>query len=61
MDEQHRMRTLVDKLNEASHRYYDLNEPTISDDEWDAMYAELRSLEEKTGERSGAEFEDGTA
>ena len=51
MDERHLMRELVDKLNEASHRYYDLNESMMSDDEWDAMYAQLRQLEEKTGER----------
>lgn len=51
MDERHLMRELVDKLNEASHRYYDLNESAMSDDEWDAMYAQLRQLEEKTGER----------
>lgn len=46
-----RMRELIDKLNEASRRYYDQNESDISDDVWDAMYAELRGLEEKTGER----------
>lgn len=46
-----RMRELIDELNEASRRYYDQNESDISDDEWDAMYAELRGLEEKTGER----------
>lgn len=46
-----RMRGLIVKLNEASRRYYDQNESDISDDEWDAMYAELRKLEEKTGER----------
>ena len=46
-----RMRELIDKLNEASRRYDDQNESDISDDEWDAMYAELRGLEEKTGER----------
>ncbi len=46
-----RMRELIDKLNKASRRYYDQNESDISDDEWDAMYAELRRLEEKTGER----------
>ena len=44
-----RMRGLIDELNEASRRYYDQNESDISDDEWDAMYAELRKLEEKTG------------
>ena len=46
-----RMRELIVKLNEASRRYYDQNESDISDDEWDAMYAELRGLEEKTDER----------
>lgn len=51
MDEHHLMRELVNQLNDASHRYYDLNEPTMSDDAWDAMYAQLRALEEETGER----------
>ena len=46
-----RMQELVEKLNEANIRYYEKNEPTISDDEWDAMYAELRKLEEETGVR----------
>ena len=49
MQDEQRMRELVSALNEASHRYYDLNEPAMSDDAWDAMYAELRALEEKTG------------
>ncbi len=51
MDDKQRMRGLIDKLNEASRRYYDQNESDISDDEWDAMYAELRALEERTGVR----------
>ena len=51
MDDKQRMRELIDRLNEASRRYYDQNESDISDDEWDAMYAELRALEEKTGVR----------
>ena len=46
-----RMRELVDRLNEASRTYYDQNDAAMSDDEWDAMYAELRRLEEATGER----------
>ena len=46
-----RMRELVDRLNEASSVYYDQNDAAMSDDEWDAMYAELRRLEEATGER----------
>ena len=51
MDEQLRMRELIEKLNAASKAYYDRNESLMSDDEWDAMYAELRALEEKTGVR----------
>ena len=33
MDDKQRMRGLIDKLNEASRRYYDQNESDISDDE----------------------------
>lgn len=51
MDDMQRMRELIARLNEASRQYYDLNESAMSDDEWDAMYAELRKLEERTGER----------
>ncbi|MBP3656902.1 MAG: NAD-dependent DNA ligase LigA [Clostridia bacterium] len=51
MEQTRRMRELVDRLNEASRLYYDLNEASMSDDEWDAMYAQLRALEEKTGIR----------
>ncbi|MDO5378190.1 MAG: NAD-dependent DNA ligase LigA [Clostridia bacterium] len=51
MEDLQRMRELVDRLNAASRQYYDLNTSMMSDDEWDAMYAELRALEEKTGER----------
>ncbi len=51
MDDQQRMQALIDKLNAASKAYYDRNESLMSDDEWDAMYAELRALEEKTGVR----------
>ena len=51
MDKMQRMQELIEKLNAASKLYYDGNEALISDDEWDAMYAELRKLEEETGER----------
>ena len=52
MDDMQRMRELIDRLNAASKAYYDRNESLMSDDEWDAMYAKLRALEEKTGERA---------
>lgn len=48
MDE---MRTLVDRLNETAYQYYVLDEPTISDKEWDALYDRLVQLEAETGER----------
>ena len=36
---------LVDAINEARERYYDKDAPTISDDEYDALYRELVELE----------------
>ncbi len=44
-----RMRALVDRLNETAHAYYDLDEPIISDKEWDKLYDELTRLEKETG------------
>ena len=46
-----RMRELVDRLNETAYQYYTLDNPTISDREWDLMYDELVKLEAETGER----------
>ncbi len=43
------MRALVDRLNETAYQYYVLDEPTISDKEWDAMYDRLVRLERETG------------
>lgn len=51
MDERLRMQELIGRLNTASKAYYDGNDAIMSDDEWDAMYAELRKLEAQTGER----------
>ena len=51
MDERQRMQELIGRLNAASKAYYDGNDAIMSDDEWDAMYAELRKLEAQTGER----------
>ena len=36
-----RMRELVDRLNETAYQYYTLDDPTISDAEWDRKYDEL--------------------
>ncbi|MBQ8507760.1 MAG: NAD-dependent DNA ligase LigA [Clostridia bacterium] len=46
-----RMRFLVDRLNETAYQYYTLDNPSISDKEWDAMYDELVKLEKETGAR----------
>ena len=44
-----RIRELVDILNKYSYQYYVLDEPTVSDKEYDALYDELKRLEEKEG------------
>ena len=45
-----RQRELVDILNKWAHEYYVLDKPTVSDKEYDALYDELRHLEEASGE-----------
>lgn len=44
-----RMKQLVDIINEHNYNYYVLDNPTIADREWDALYDELLALEQKTG------------
>lgn len=44
-----KMKQLVEKLNTLNYHYYVLDDPIASDDEWDALYRELRTLEEQTG------------
>ena len=45
-----RMRELVDKLNKWAHEYYVLDNPSVPDSEYDKYYAELKKLEEESGE-----------
>jgi len=45
-----RMRELVDILNKYSHEYYVLDNPTVSDKEYDKLYDELVALEKSTGQ-----------
>ncbi|MEJ2446581.1 MAG: hypothetical protein P8Y37_01355 [Anaerolineales bacterium] len=50
MDEQKekdRLRELQEDLRHHNYRYYILNDPLISDAEWDRMFRELLELEEK--------------
>jgi len=44
------MRELVDKLNKYAHEYYVLDNPTVSDKEYDKLYDRLLELEKSTGE-----------
>jgi len=46
MDEQRR---ITDKLNEWAHQYYVLDNPTVSDKEYDALYDRLKALEAESG------------
>ena len=43
------MRSLIDRLNEASYSYYTLSKSIMTDDEWDALYEQLKKLEAETG------------
>lgn len=44
-----RMKGLVEKLNYYAYRYYTLDDPVVSDREYDRLYDELEKLEEETG------------
>jgi len=44
-----RMRSLIDRLKETSYAYYVLDDPIISDMQWDRLYDELKRLEAETG------------
>ena len=43
------MRSLVDYLNETAHAYYVLDNPVISDAEWDKLYNQLLKMEKESG------------
>ena len=43
------MRELVDKLNKYAHEYYVLDNPTVSDKEYDVLYDKLVKMEKETG------------
>jgi len=43
------MKSLTEKINRASYSYYVLDNPIISDKEWDEMYYRLLDIEKETG------------
>jgi DNA ligase (NAD+) len=43
------MKTLIQEINKHNHNYYTLDQPAISDAEWDALYNKLTALEKETG------------
>ncbi|GFZ98009.1 DNA ligase 2 [Paenibacillus marchantiophytorum] len=43
------MTTLIQEINKHNHNYYTLDQPTITDAEWDALYDKLAALEKETG------------
>ncbi len=50
MNSQKRMAELVERLNDFAYRYYVLDDPAVSDGEYDQLFDELKRLEEETGE-----------
>lgn len=49
------LRAVIEKHN---HNYYDLDSPTIEDDEYDALMRELRGIEQQFPELARAGFPD---
>lgn len=50
MDPVKRMKDLVESLNRWNVEYYTLDNPSVSDEEWDRAYRELLDLEKETGQ-----------
>jgi len=49
MDKMQRMEQLVEQLNQYNYHYYTLDQPLVSDKEYDLLYDELTALEAETG------------
>ncbi len=48
-DQRQVLQALVNRINEASRRYYVEDEPSMTDAAWDALYDQLLALEKETG------------
>lgn len=49
MDKKEQIDILIEKIENLNYHYYTLDEPLVSDGEYDQIYDELRKLEEETG------------
>ncbi len=49
MDKLKRMEELIEIIGDLNYHYYTLDEPKLSDKEYDALYDELVKLEKETG------------
>ena len=49
MDKKAHIEELVELLNRYAYEYYSLDNPSVSDKEYDKKYDELKALEEETG------------
>lgn len=49
MDKREKIDKLIEKIENLNYHYYTLDEPLVSDGEYDQIYDELRKLEEQTG------------
>ena len=49
MDKEKRIDELIEIINELNYYYYTLDNPKVSDREYDQLYDELVALEEETG------------
>lgn len=49
MDKREQINNLIEKIKNLNYHYYTLDEPLVSDGEYDQIYDELRQLEEETG------------
>lgn len=49
MDAMQKMEQLVEQLNQYNYHYYTLDQPLVSDKEYDLLYDELTALETQTG------------
>ena len=49
MEKKDRILELIEKINQLNYHYYTLDQPLVSDGEYDKIYQELVKLEKETG------------